>query len=106
MTAARSRGARRGGCATKAGCRPAAWSMRQPAPLPRSISPPASWWIEARGVRRLIRHAAAAFGAAAMAVLPAVAEPAGVPSPFVYVRDVAPTIVQDMRYAGAHNFIG
>jgi D-alanyl-D-alanine dipeptidase len=25
---------------------------------------------------------------------------------FVYLRDVAPTIQQDMRYFGRHNFIG
>lgn len=35
------------------------------------------------------------------------AEPvAGLPPGFVYLRDVAPTVRQDMRYAGAHNFIG
>ncbi len=28
------------------------------------------------------------------------------PDGFVHLRDVAPTIVQDMRYAGAHNFTG
>lgn len=28
------------------------------------------------------------------------------PAGFVYLRDVAPTIRQDMRYAGMHNFIG
>jgi D-alanyl-D-alanine dipeptidase len=27
-------------------------------------------------------------------------------APFAYLRDVAPTIVQDIRYAGAHNFVG
>lgn len=28
------------------------------------------------------------------------------PKGFVYLRDVAPTIIQDIRYAGRHNFIG
>jgi zinc D-Ala-D-Ala dipeptidase len=28
------------------------------------------------------------------------------PPDFVYLRDVAPSIVQDMRYAGSHNFLG
>lgn len=28
------------------------------------------------------------------------------PPDFVYLRDVAPSIVQDMRYAGYHNFLG
>lgn len=32
--------------------------------------------------------------------------PDGVPSGFVYLGDVAPTVRQDIRYAGAHNFVG
>lgn len=28
------------------------------------------------------------------------------PDDFVYLRDIAPQIVQDIRYAGSHNFIG
>lgn len=32
--------------------------------------------------------------------------PAGLPAGFVYLRDVDPTIVQDVRYAGSHNFVG
>jgi D-alanyl-D-alanine dipeptidase len=28
------------------------------------------------------------------------------PRGFVYLRDIDPTIVQDIRYAGSHNFIG
>jgi D-alanyl-D-alanine dipeptidase len=28
------------------------------------------------------------------------------PNGFVYLRDVDPTIVQDIRYAGSHNFVG
>ncbi|HTA39533.1 MAG TPA: hypothetical protein VK760_10665, partial [Candidatus Acidoferrales bacterium] len=28
------------------------------------------------------------------------------PPGFVYLRDVAPSIVQDIRYAGYHNFLG
>jgi D-alanyl-D-alanine dipeptidase len=30
----------------------------------------------------------------------------GVPRGFVYLREVDPTIRQDMRYAGSHNFVG
>src|SRR5271168_4082608 len=28
------------------------------------------------------------------------------PKGFVYLRDIDPTIVQDIRYAGSHNFVG
>ena len=31
---------------------------------------------------------------------------ATLPKGFVYLRDIAPTIVQDIRYAGSHNFVG
>jgi D-alanyl-D-alanine dipeptidase len=37
---------------------------------------------------------------------PANAAPARLPAGFVYLADIDPTIVQDIRYAGAHNFIG
>ena len=37
---------------------------------------------------------------------PAEAAPAGLPAGFVYLGDIDPTILQDMRYAGSHNFIG
>jgi zinc D-Ala-D-Ala dipeptidase len=30
----------------------------------------------------------------------------GLPKGFVYLRDIDPTIVQDIRYAGSHNFVG
>jgi zinc D-Ala-D-Ala dipeptidase len=30
----------------------------------------------------------------------------GLPGGFVYLRDTDPTIVQDIRYAGSHNFVG
>src|SRR4051812_33790106 len=30
----------------------------------------------------------------------------GLPEGFVYLRDIAPTIRQEMRYAGYHNFVG
>jgi D-alanyl-D-alanine dipeptidase len=35
----------------------------------------------------------------------ALAGPA-LPRGFVYLRDIDPTIVQDIRYAGSHNFVG
>ncbi|MEZ5839034.1 MAG: M15 family metallopeptidase [Hyphomicrobiales bacterium] len=31
---------------------------------------------------------------------------AGLPAKFAFLRDVDPTILQDMRYAGPHNFVG
>jgi D-alanyl-D-alanine dipeptidase len=31
---------------------------------------------------------------------------AALPKGFVYLRDIDPTIVQDIRYAGSHNFVG
>jgi D-alanyl-D-alanine dipeptidase len=30
----------------------------------------------------------------------------GLPKGFVYLRNIDPTIVQDIRYAGSHNFVG
>jgi D-alanyl-D-alanine dipeptidase len=37
---------------------------------------------------------------------PAEPAPAELPAGFVYLADIDPTIVQDMRYAGSHNFVG
>jgi zinc D-Ala-D-Ala dipeptidase len=42
----------------------------------------------------------------ALALAPAAAMAAGLPKGFVYLRDVAPGIAQDMRYAGFDNFTG
>ena len=42
----------------------------------------------------------------AAALLPAAAAAGRLPTGFVYLRDVAPGIAQDMRYAGANNFTG
>lgn len=39
-------------------------------------------------------------------LLPAPAPAGSLPKGFVYLRDVDPTIVQDIRYAGSHNFVG
>jgi zinc D-Ala-D-Ala dipeptidase len=42
-----------------------------------------------------------------MLLLPAPAlAGSALPKGFVYLRDVDPTIVQDIRYAGSHNFVG
>jgi len=42
-----------------------------------------------------------------MLLLPApVLAGATLPRGFVYLRDIDPTIVQDIRYAGSHNFVG
>ena len=46
----------------------------------------------------------AAIGAACC--LPAAAQAQKLPAGFVYLRDVDPTIIQDMRYAGSNNFVG
>jgi D-alanyl-D-alanine dipeptidase len=53
-------------------------------------------------VRRV--SALPAILAAAMAATPASA--ASDAAGFAYLRDIAPTIMQDIRYAGAHNFVG
>src|SRR5487761_2199921 len=42
----------------------------------------------------------------AATLLPAAAAAGGLPTGFIYLRDVAPGIAQDMRYAGANNFTG
>jgi D-alanyl-D-alanine dipeptidase len=45
----------------------------------------------------------------AFILLTAIAKPAaaqGLPGDFVYLRDIDPTVVQDIRYAGANNFMG
>lgn len=34
------------------------------------------------------------------------ASPAGLPDDFVYLKDIAPGVVEDIRYATAHNFTG
>ena len=46
----------------------------------------------------------AALAAVLVLAQSALADP--LPKGFVYLRDVDPTIVQDMRYAGSHNFLG
>jgi D-alanyl-D-alanine dipeptidase len=38
--------------------------------------------------------------------IPAWASAGSLPRGFVYLRDIDPTIVQDIRYAGSHNFVG
>jgi D-alanyl-D-alanine dipeptidase len=47
-------------------------------------------------------------GLALLSVLPPATALAGsaLPKGFVYLRDVDPSIVQDIRYAGSHNFVG
>ena len=45
-------------------------------------------------IRGMTRHASAA------------AQAQKLPAGFVYLRDIDPTIIQDMRYAGANNFVG
>ncbi len=56
----------------------------------------------------LCRAVARRLGTAAALLLglagPLAAEP--LPGEFVYLRDIDPTIIQDIRYAGANNFVG
>ena len=54
-----------------------------------------------RNVRRI-----GTWAALAALLMPAAALAGGLPPGFVYLRDVAPGIAQDMRYAGANNFTG
>jgi D-alanyl-D-alanine dipeptidase len=56
-------------------------------------------------VHQIVLQGLAALGAAAAVVSPAWAA-APEAGRFVRLRDLAPTIVQDMRYAGPHNFVG
>ncbi|WP_244541951.1 M15 family metallopeptidase [Afipia sp. GAS231] len=44
--------------------------------------------------------------ALAVLLLPAAARAGSLPKGLVYLRDADPTIVQDIRYAGSHNFVG
>jgi D-alanyl-D-alanine dipeptidase len=44
--------------------------------------------------------------AAALSSAGALASAAALPEGFVYLRDIDPTILQDMRYAGSNNFTG
>ncbi|HEY1977959.1 MAG TPA: M15 family metallopeptidase [Candidatus Baltobacteraceae bacterium] len=55
-----------------------------------------------------MKRSSAALGAAALAgLLAATPRPHGtLPPGFVYLSDVAPSIVQDMRYAGDYNLVG
>ena len=58
--------------------------------------------IAARGAgRRMALAAIVAAGCLASAAAQAPKLPAG----FVYLRDIDPSIIQDMRYAGANNFV-
>lgn len=50
-----------------------------------------------RGIIMLVGAASASVSAA---------QPATLPAGFVHLRDVDPTIIQDMRYASANNFVG
>jgi D-alanyl-D-alanine dipeptidase len=52
---------------------------------------------------RLCRFLTAAALVVAAAIAPARAQ---MPQDFVYLRDIDPTIAQDMRYAGSDNFVG
>src|SRR3954470_22618958 len=55
-------------------------------------------------MRNLKRILAVVLMSAALA--PAAAGAQTLPGGFVYLRDVDPTIIQDIRYAGSNNFVG
>ena len=61
-----------------------------------------------RRVRRLAAHLGRAAGAAIVASLlaTATAQAQTLPADFVFLRDIDPTILQDIRYAGSNNFVG
>src|SRR5262245_53282786 len=60
-----------------------------------------------RPARRARSVAAFVAGLAVLASLPLRAEEArALPEPLVYLRDIEPTILQDIRYAGTDNFTG
>jgi D-alanyl-D-alanine dipeptidase len=73
-------------------------------------------FIRVRGVpadRGRARKGAGSFGGIALAAMLAAicltsfaAQAQKLPAGFVYLRDVDPTIIQDMRYAGSNNFVG
>jgi len=48
----------------------------------------------------------AGFALTVMMLTAAASASSALPKGFVYLRDVDPTIVQDIRYAGSHNFVG
>jgi D-alanyl-D-alanine dipeptidase len=60
----------------------------------------------ARGRGNDVTWLVALFLAASLLSGAAAAKEPGLPAGFVHLRDVAPTIVQDMRYAGTFNFTG
>src|SRR3954466_11897838 len=53
-----------------------------------------------------VRRMALAAIIMAVGVTGAAAQVPRLPAGFVYLRDVDPTIFQDMRYAGSNNFVG
>lgn len=59
---------------------------------------------EAAAIRAWAVHAAAVL--MALALVQEAAAQGTLPSGFVYLRDVDPTIAQDIRYAGSDNFVG
>lgn len=74
-------------------------------PFRISVSMPASF-SQRRPVARM-RPLICAGHALIMMLLPAPAlAGSALPKGFVYLRDIDPTIVQDIRYAGSHNFVG
>jgi D-alanyl-D-alanine dipeptidase len=52
------------------------------------------------------RHVLVCFTGLFVAVLPQSARAEEMPGDFVYLRDIDPSIQQDMRYAGSNNFTG
>ena len=59
--------------------------------------------MPAEGARKQIALAAIV---AAACLASASAQAPKMPAGFVYLRDIDPTIIQDIRYAGSNNFVG
>ncbi len=73
---------------------------------PRPVRPDRAVTASSRG-RHLENMLIRAGFLLLMMMLPAsVLAGSALPRGFVYLRDVDPTIVQDIRYAGSHNFVG
>jgi hypothetical protein len=74
-------------------------------PTPRSRS---CWSIRTAAVirQRGARIRLAACLRICQQLLSARAQAQKLPAGFVYLRDIDPTIIQDMRYAGSNNFVG
>jgi D-alanyl-D-alanine dipeptidase len=88
------------------------WSRAPPVSTPHRTSLASASLLRQVGMTRrsgkLLRLVAAVVAAAALLAPQAQAAPAAgeAPEEFVALRDVAPTVIQEIRYHGSHNFVG